>query len=338
MAGKRMFSMKICDSDAFLDMPMSTQCLYFHLNMRADDDGFIGNPRKIMKFIGASEDDLKLLIAKRFVLVFEDSGVIVIKHWRMHNTISKNRYHETQYVDEKSMLRLKENNAYTFDEGEEINDVRCIEQSTRQSKTQQRRNIDEQKTDSGLGLGLGLDLDLETPLDSLRSSKEFSSEQDSDPCEKEQIGKNDVPEETIEVEEEQTVDASELAQELKEHSLDISVEEIVNEYNRVCTDLPTVQKISKKRRDKVKARLKAYSVAEIYKAFDKASSSSFLCGKTSDWKANFDWFFENDNNLLKVLEGNYDNRVPKPKNSFNSFDQRSYDMKELESKLINNSG
>ena len=122
MANKRMFTMKIVDSDAFLEMPLSTQCLYFHLNMRADDDGFIGNPKKLMRSIGGvSDDDLKLLIAKRFLLLFDD-GVIVIKHWRMHNTLSKNRYHETQYLDEKSLLRLKENGSYTFADGKEIDD------------------------------------------------------------------------------------------------------------------------------------------------------------------------------------------------------------------------
>lgn len=112
MATKRMFSMKIVDTDAFLDMPMSTQCLYFHLNMRADDDGFIGNPKRIQKLIGANDDDLKLLIAKRFVLTF-DSGVIVIKHWRIHNTLRNDRYVETTYIEEKNMLSVKENKAYT---------------------------------------------------------------------------------------------------------------------------------------------------------------------------------------------------------------------------------
>ena len=86
MAEKRMFTQKIIDSDAFLDMPLSTQALYFHLNMRADDDGFINNPKRIQRTIGASDDDLKLLIAKRFVICFEN-GVIVIKHWKMHNTL-----------------------------------------------------------------------------------------------------------------------------------------------------------------------------------------------------------------------------------------------------------
>jgi hypothetical protein len=114
MAQKRMFTMKICDSDAFLDMPLSTQCLYFHLNMRADDDGFIGNPKRIQQLVGASSDDLKLLIAKRFVLAF-DNGVIVIKHWKMHNYIAKDRYEPTSYIEEKNMLSVKDNKAYTLD-------------------------------------------------------------------------------------------------------------------------------------------------------------------------------------------------------------------------------
>ena len=112
MAEKRMFTQKIIDSDPFLDMPLSTQALYFHLNMRADDDGFINNPKRIQRTIGASEDDLKLLIAKRFLICFE-SGVIVIKHWRMHNTLRKDRYNPTQYQEEYAMLEVKDNNAYT---------------------------------------------------------------------------------------------------------------------------------------------------------------------------------------------------------------------------------
>lgn len=112
MAEKRMFTMKIIDSDDFLDMPLSTQALYFHLNMRADDDGFINNPKRIQRTIGTSDDDLKLLIAKRFVICFEN-GVIVIKHWRMHNTLRKDRYKPTQYQEEYALLDLKQNSAYT---------------------------------------------------------------------------------------------------------------------------------------------------------------------------------------------------------------------------------
>ena len=107
-----MFTKKIVDSDAFLDMPLSTQALYFHLNMRADDDGFVNNPKKIQRMIGASEDDLKLLIAKRFLLAFENA-VVVIKHWRMHNLLRKDRYSPTQYQEQKEELVLKENGSYT---------------------------------------------------------------------------------------------------------------------------------------------------------------------------------------------------------------------------------
>ena len=113
MAERRMFAMTIIDSDAFLDMPLSTQSLYFHLGMRADDDGFINSPRKVQRMIGASDDDLKLLIAKNFVIQFE-SGVVVIKHWKIHNYIRKDRYQETKYIDERNLLITKENGAYTL--------------------------------------------------------------------------------------------------------------------------------------------------------------------------------------------------------------------------------
>lgn len=113
MAERRMFAKTIIDSDAFLDMPCSTQALYFHLSMRADDDGFINNPRKIQRMIGASDDDLRVLIAKRFIIPFE-SGIVVIKHWKIHNYIRVDRYKETVYQEEKSQLFEKENKVYTL--------------------------------------------------------------------------------------------------------------------------------------------------------------------------------------------------------------------------------
>lgn len=117
LAERRMFAKTIIDSDAFLDMPLSTQCLYFHLCMRADDDGFINNPKKIQRMVGCADDDLKLLLAKSFVIPF-DSGVCVIKHWRIHNYIRNDRYQETVYQDEKKQLHIKENRAYSLHEGD----------------------------------------------------------------------------------------------------------------------------------------------------------------------------------------------------------------------------
>ena len=113
MAERRMFAKTIIDSDAFLDMPLSSQTLYFHLSMRADDDGFINNPRKIQRMIGASDDDLKLLITKKFIIPFE-SGIVVIKHWKIHNYIRNDRYKETVYQKEKAQLEEKENRSYTL--------------------------------------------------------------------------------------------------------------------------------------------------------------------------------------------------------------------------------
>lgn len=113
MAEKRMFSLQIVDSDAFLELPASSQALFFHLGMRADDEGFINNPKKICRMISASEDDLKLLITKLFVIPFE-SGVVVMKHWRINNTIQKDRFKPTAYQDERKQLIVKQNGAYSL--------------------------------------------------------------------------------------------------------------------------------------------------------------------------------------------------------------------------------
>lgn len=132
MSERRMFAKTIIDSDAFLDMPLSTQALYFHLSMRADDDGFINNPRKIQRMIGASDDDLKILSAKNFIIPFE-SGVVVIKHWKIHNYIQCDRYKPTVYTEEMAMLDIKPNKAYTLDTNC-IHDVSISETQVRLGK------------------------------------------------------------------------------------------------------------------------------------------------------------------------------------------------------------
>lgn len=111
MAERRMFAKTIVLSDAFLDMPLSARCLYFTLGMLADDDGFVNAPRSVMRQCGASDDDMKLLIAKKFVLVF-DSGVIVIKHWRINNYLRSDRYVETKYIEEKATLTVDDSGIY----------------------------------------------------------------------------------------------------------------------------------------------------------------------------------------------------------------------------------
>lgn len=111
MAERRMFAKTIIDSDAFLDMPMSAQLLYFHLSMRGDDDGFVNSPKRIQRTIGASDDDMRILIAKAFIIPF-DNGVVVIKHWRINNYIRNDRYTETVYTEQKAQLEVKPDGGY----------------------------------------------------------------------------------------------------------------------------------------------------------------------------------------------------------------------------------
>ncbi len=113
MAERRMFAKTIIDSDAFLDMPITARLLYYDLAMRADDDGFVNSPKKIMRMIGASQDDLGILAMRKFIITF-DNGVVVIKHWRIHNYIRKDTYNETTYKEQKEQLKLDENKAYTL--------------------------------------------------------------------------------------------------------------------------------------------------------------------------------------------------------------------------------
>lgn len=147
MAERRMFAKTIVTSDAFLDMPPTARCLYFTLGVLADDDGFVNNPKSIMRQVGATTDDINILISKKFVLAFE-SGVIVIKHWRIHNYIQNDRYRETKYKDEMSTLMLDENKAYTAKpleipmmDTECIHDVSNVETEVRIGKDRDRDRL-----------------------------------------------------------------------------------------------------------------------------------------------------------------------------------------------------
>lgn len=150
MAERRMFAKTIVLSDAFLDMPLSARCLYFTLGMLADDDGFVNSPKSIMRQAGASTDDLNLLMAKRFILAF-DSGVIVIKHWRIHNYIQKDRYKESKYIEEKASLMIDQNGAYT----ECIHDVSTLDTQVRLGKERVRIELGEDSIEDVPDINVG---------------------------------------------------------------------------------------------------------------------------------------------------------------------------------------
>ena len=133
MAERRMFSKAVIDSDTFLDMPLTAQAFYFHLSMRADDDGFVNNPKKIQRMTGCSDDDVKILLAKSFVIPFE-SGICVIRHWKIHNYIQKDRYRETVYQSELQALKVGQDNAYSLMDTECIQDVSKMDTQVRLGK------------------------------------------------------------------------------------------------------------------------------------------------------------------------------------------------------------
>lgn len=127
-----MFSKDIVRSDAFMDMPVSSQLLYFHLGMEADDDGFVDNGKTVSRMAGTAEDDMKILLSKRFLLSF-NNGLLVIKHWKINNYIQSDRYKETKYIEEKGMIKTKENGAYT----ECIQDVYSLDTQVREGKVRE---------------------------------------------------------------------------------------------------------------------------------------------------------------------------------------------------------
>ena len=169
MAERRMFAKNIIDSDAFIDMPVTARLLYYDLAMRADDDGFVNSPKKIMRMIGASQDDLSILILRKFIIPF-DSGIVVIKHWRIHNYIQKDRYHPTKYQKEKEQLEINGNGSYSIQTAENslitenvsnmdttcIQDVSKMDTEVRLGKVSIGKNIKEkykkEKSDSVDGI------------------------------------------------------------------------------------------------------------------------------------------------------------------------------------------
>lgn len=140
MARRRLFSLDVVDTDAFLEMPCSTQALYFHLGMRADDDGFVSSPKRIINTINASLDDLKLLVAKGFIIPF-DTGVCVLRDWKIHNTIQKDRYKPTLYQAERAMLQTTPNNQYLLTDTPCIQNVSILETQVKLSKDNSSKDI-----------------------------------------------------------------------------------------------------------------------------------------------------------------------------------------------------
>lgn len=267
MAERRMFAKTIVDSDAFLDMPLTTQALYFHLSMRADDEGFINNPKKIMRMIGASEDELKLLIAKSFIIPFE-SGVCVIKHWKIHNYLRNDRFKPTVYTDEKSQLVEKDNKAYSI-----------------------RQLV------PAVGIPLGI-----PNADQMETQDRIGK----DSIGKSSIGEENIGEregEEVTHQDKEAPDDERPAPPMPH----VPYEQIKAMYNEICKSLPRCTAMSDARKKAIKARFSSgYTLDDFKRLFEKTEASSFMKGANSrNWRATFDWLLK-DANMAKVLDGNYD--------------------------------
>lgn len=280
MANRRMFAMTIIDSDMFLDLPVSTQNLYFHLCMRADDDGFINNPRKIQRMIGASEDDLKLLIAKQFIIPF-DSGIVVIKHWRIHNYIQKDRYHSTMFMDEKAQLGEKKDGSYAL--LSEL-DTPCLqEESAMDTKCVQDVSISDTECIHDVSK-----MDTEVRLGKVRLGKDSLDKANNQDISDEISSGDDAPNEPREA---------------------IPYTEIQEMYNRICKSFPRCVKMSSNRKKLISGRWNGdgYRLSDFERLFTKAEESKFLRTGSSGWRADIEWLIR-PSNMTKVLEGKYDDR------------------------------
>lgn len=274
MAERRMFAKTIIDSDAFIDMPVTARLLYYDLAMRADDDGFVNSPKKIMRIIGASQDDINILIMRKFILPF-DNGVVVIKHWRIHNYIRKDTYNTTPYTEELALLELDENKAYRVK-----NDLTFSDCNT---------SVDGASTQVRLG--------------------------------KVRLDKNNIILSKIDNADEQ--------------KNPINFQNIVDIYNSVCISLPKVIKLTETRKKAIKSAIEIIGDNEDdFKIFfQKVEISDFLCGRTEKaWTGcGFDWILKKSN-LIKIVEGNFDNRSQNVLNqkTANFYDVSRYEKLEKE--------
>ena len=274
MAQKRMFDKIITNDDNFLEMPNSTQALYFHLSMNADDDGFVNNWKSIMKITGTKEDDLKILISKSYLIPF-DSGILVIKHWRINNYLRGDRYRPTQFQKEFNMLENHENKAYQLkSEWSTIGIPVVNPDKNRIDKNRIEKNREEENSiDSNTKMSLKTDkMSLKT--DNLSSNDSLAIASTTKTENKKEVFNN-----------------------------------FLNIYNEECTNLPKCLKITEKRKIAINKCLKEKIGEEVFKQICiKANQSDFLIGENDrNWKADFDFVTRSDK-AMQILEGKYENR------------------------------
>ena len=279
MAQKRMFDKIITNDDNFLEMPNSTQALYFHLSMNADDDGFVNNWKSIMKITGTKEDDLKILISKSYLIPF-DSGILVIKHWRINNYLRGDRYRPTQFQKEFNMLENHENKAYQLkSEWSTIGIPVVNPDKIRIDKNRIDKNREEENREEENSIDSNTKMSLKTDKMSLKTDNLSSN------------------------------DSLAIASTTKTENKKEVFNNFLNIYNEECTNLPKCLKITEKRKVAINKCLKEKIDEEVFREICiKANQSDFLIGENDrNWKADFDFVTRSDK-AMQILEGKYENR------------------------------
>ena len=279
MAQKRMFDKIITNDDNFLEMPNSTQALYFHLSMNADDDGFVNNWKSIMKITGTKEDDLKILISKSYLIPF-DSGILVIKHWRINNYLRGDRYRPTQFQKEFNMLENHENKAYQLKSEWSTIGIPVVNPD--------KIRIDKNRIDKNR-----IDKNREEE-NSIDSNTKMSLKTDKMSLKTDNLSSND---------------SLAIASTTKTENKKEVFNNFLNIYNEECTNLPKCLKITEKRKIAINKCLKEKIGEEVFKQICiKANQSDFLIGENDrNWKADFDFVTRSDK-AMQILEGKYENR------------------------------
>ena len=348
MAERRMLSRTILDSDKFLDMPLTTQALYIHLIMNADDDGFLNNSQKITRMIGAGKKDFELLISAEFIIDF-DNGICAVKHWKLHNYIRSDRYKPTVYQDELSRLVIASNKVY--EESKTYGKTKVYEADTNEKLSYSNsddiipkaeiKGDDKSLRDNNIEDIIGKDNQQDIFLESETEVNEepYKGEENYEFSEQKSVFSEEkvdgIPSD----------DHMETQNRLDEISVDKdSIEKVMEKWNLL--GISNISCIKNTRQKLLKARIKEHGTDNVINAIGNIEKSSFLKGQNDrGWVITFDWFVK-PNNFIKVFEGNYDDNnsssgenfirgsSTSKKLSFNNFPQREYNYDELEKKLL----
>lgn len=322
MAEKRMFSKKIINSAKFLRMPSSTQCLYFHLALNADDDGIV-EAFAVMRMVGAAEDDLRILVAKNFIVILNEDLVAYIVDWTTHNTIRRDRKTDSIYTE---LLLQVIPDADIRQKGKGAKEAEYPVMDCCQMEDECQPNASHvpdtcQPCDS-------------QPPDTCRTNDCQMPAPDKISLDKISLDKNIGITDVIPCEQSSHGGSGEEREQMTGENHDVC-KQVADLYSRYCVSYPKIRNLSNSRKKAIRARLKQYSMQDFEKLFRMAEESVFLKGANkNNWSATFDWLIC-DGNMAKVLDGNYADtgrktvQPSRSPNRFNNFEQRNTDYNQL---------